>query len=121
MPRTSLTISAAACFATVSALLALVPVVPFPVLTYLLYDLAEIPVLAALFLLGPWVALGAATACWVILNFVGSYVPIGPVMKYLAMLSTVAGFLGGAKLGGGARGRPSSLALSWPASPGWLS
>lgn len=101
MARTSLVVSTAACFAALSALLAVAPLsFSFPVLTYLKYDLAEIPSLVALLLIGPTAAFAAATAHWLALNAVGSFVPWGPLFKYSAVLSTIAGFIAGAKLAG---------------------
>ena len=64
--------------------------VPFPVLTYLKFDLAEIPSFTAFFLCG--LGCGSATA---IIHFVGLLFrgsdPLGASMKLAAVLSTIVG------------------------------
>ena len=64
---------------------------PFPVLPYLKFELAEIPVVIAAASLPPRVSLYASLAYWFVLLLVGEWTPIGPTMKFLAVISTVAG------------------------------
>lgn len=71
---------------------------PFPIIPYLRYDLAEIPVFVALLAAGPAVAFSTATAYFLVLLAVGEFTPIGPIMKYCAVLSTLAGVWLGSKL-----------------------
>jgi len=63
---------------------------PFPVLTYLKFDAAEIPSFAAYYMSGPVVGYACA-----FLHFLGLLVrgsnPFGASMKLLAVLSTLAG------------------------------
>lgn len=66
-------------------------VFPFPVLPYLRFELAEVPVVAGFLLLGPAAGLTSAAIYWGILNFVGEWVPIGPLMKLLSLAPTLIG------------------------------
>jgi len=72
--------------------------VPFPVLTYLKFDLAEIPSVLTLLLAGPgWSYLCAAIHYMGLLSRSGDF--LGPTMKFLAVVSMLAGV-------GIGRGRP---------------
>jgi len=71
--------------------------VPFILVPYLEFELAEIPILAGFLLYGPTVGVVAAFSYWGILNMVGSFVPIGPAMAFTASLSTVVGMWLGLK------------------------
>lgn len=66
---------------------------PFLMLPYLKFELAEIPVVIAAASLPPRVSLYASLAYWFVLLLVGEWTPIGPTMKFLAVISTVAGVL----------------------------
>ena len=64
---------------------------PFPVLTYLKIELAEIPIVAAYLISGPAASMAAALIYWLALNIFGEFVPLGPAMKLVALASTLAG------------------------------
>lgn len=85
-------LAGAAVFGALAAALVVAPLsFPFPPIPYLKFDLAEIPIFTAYFLMGPWVGFLSATLCWVVHNLVGEFVPLGPAMKYAAVVSTLAG------------------------------
>ncbi len=64
---------------------------PFPVLTYLKIELAEIPIVTAYLISGPAASVAAALIYWLALNAFGEFVPLGPAMKLAAVTSTLAG------------------------------
>ena len=64
---------------------------PFPVLTYLKIELAEIPIVTAYLISGPAASVAAALIYWLALNVFGEFVPLGPAMKLAAVASTLAG------------------------------
>lgn len=91
--RTTVTLAGAAVFATLAALLTLSKAaIPFPLIPYLQIDFAEIPILIAFFLFGPVAAAISAVIHWLFLNVMGADAPLGPVLKFTAEISTVAGF-----------------------------
>ena len=65
--------------------------IPFLLVPYLQFELAEIPIIAGFLLYGPTVGIVAAFSYWGILNMIGEFVPIGPAMAFTASLSTVVG------------------------------
>ena len=97
--RLSLTIACSSIMAGLAALLALLPLsFNYPIIPYLKFDVAEIPVVLAFFLLGPEAGLISSIVYWVILLLVGSYTPLGPTMKFIAVISMVAGLWLGFRL-----------------------
>ncbi len=66
--------------------------IPFPILPYLKFDFAEIIDVLAFLIFGPIVGLFATTVHWLILNLHTEWPVIGPLMKYIAVLSMVLGF-----------------------------
>jgi riboflavin transporter FmnP len=70
--------------------------VPFPLLPYLKFDLAEIPVMVLLFLMGPWPSLLAEVIGWIALSIARGWV-LGPAMKLLAVIPTILGYWIGVK------------------------
>lgn len=97
--RLSLTIACSSIMAGLAALLALLPLsFSYPIIPYLKFDVAEIPVVLAFFLLGPEAGLISSIVYWVILLLVGSYTPLGPTMKFIAVISMVAGLWLGFRL-----------------------
>ncbi|MGC8947900.1 MAG: ECF transporter S component [Thermoprotei archaeon] len=72
--------------------------IPFPVLPYLKFDFAEIIDVFAFLVFGPVVGLVTTTIHWLLLNFHTEWPIIGPLMKYVAVLSMVLGFWGGSIL-----------------------
>lgn len=65
--------------------------VPFPILTYLKFDFAEIPVMIVLFLFGPIPALITETVHWIALMITRGWI-LGPLMKFLAVVPMILGF-----------------------------
>jgi len=65
--------------------------VPFPLLPYLKFDLAEIPVLMLLFLMGPVPALASEVVGWIALSVARGWV-LGPTMKFLAVAPMILGY-----------------------------
>ncbi|MEM3833455.1 MAG: hypothetical protein QW128_07725 [Thermoprotei archaeon] len=66
--------------------------IPFPILPYLEFDFAEIIDVSAFLVFGPVVGLATTTIHWLLLNFGAGWPIIGPLMKYIAVLSMVLGF-----------------------------
>jgi riboflavin transporter FmnP len=94
-------VASASCLASLAALLAVLPLsFPYPVIPYLRFDLAEIPVFLAFLLLGPWAGMLSSLVYWLILLLVGSFSPLGPTMKFVAVLSTLAGLWAGFRIRG---------------------
>lgn len=68
----------------------------FPILTYLKFDPAEIPSFIGLLVGGVQVGVYVAIFHYLFLLWFGEFTPIGPTMKFLAVLSTIIGWsLGG--------------------------
>ncbi|MFP3133492.1 MAG: hypothetical protein RXO33_03530 [Nitrososphaeria archaeon] len=65
--------------------------VPFPLLSYLTFDIAEIPIFFLLFYNGIESALVGSILLAIVLMGLGSFVPIGPIFKFLAVASGIAG------------------------------
>lgn len=83
---------ASAFFGALAAVMAVAPLsFPFPLVPYLKFDLAEIPTMISFILLGPLPGILTSLVYWVMLNFFGSFAPIGPFLKFLAVLSTIVG------------------------------
>lgn len=82
----------------------------FPVLPYLKFELAEIPVVIAFLVAGPFSGLLSSVIYWIILTMVGEWTPIGPLMKFLAVTPTILGVWGGLVLS--RRLKKSSVLLS---------
>ncbi|MDG6939816.1 MAG: hypothetical protein JRN39_05375 [Nitrososphaerota archaeon] len=72
--------------------------VPFPPLPYLSFDLGEVPVLIATFLYGPVGGSISLFEYWAILQAIGPFRPVGPVLRLLATGSTVLGIWLASKL-----------------------
>ncbi|MDW8034077.1 MAG: hypothetical protein RMI79_03970 [Nitrososphaerota archaeon] len=66
-------------------------VLAFPILPYLKFELAEIPVVMAFLVTGPFTGLLSSVIYWIILTMVGEWTPIGPLMKFLAVAPTILG------------------------------
>lgn len=65
--------------------------VPFPLLPYLKFDFAEIPVMVTLFLFGPIPSLVTSVIHWITLTIARGVI-LGPLMKFLAVVPMIAGF-----------------------------
>jgi len=79
----------------------------FPVLPYLEFELAEIPVVIAFLIGGPFPGLLSSVIYWIILTLVGKWTPIGPAMKFLAVAPTILGLWAGFALSRRLRKNPS--------------
>jgi len=64
---------------------------PYPLLPYLKFDLAEIPIVTLLFLMGPLPSLVAEAIHWVALSVARGWV-LGPLMKFLAVTPMILGY-----------------------------
>ncbi|MBS7641020.1 MAG: hypothetical protein QXJ19_02160 [Candidatus Bathyarchaeia archaeon] len=71
--------------------------IPFPLLPYLKFDFAEIPVMLALLLGGLAPGLATAVIHWIGLSMARGWV-LGPLMKFLAVAPMVVGFWLGIKI-----------------------
>ena len=81
-----------AIFASLAVFMTLANIVfTFPILPYLRFELAEIPVVIVFLIMGPVPGLTSAGIYWAILNLVGEWVPIGPAMKFLSLAPTLVG------------------------------
>jgi riboflavin transporter FmnP len=91
--KATVTLAGAGVFAALAALLTLAKAsVPFPLMPYLQIDFSEIPILVAFFLFGPVAATISAVIQWMFLNVQGSDAPLGPAIKFIAIMSTLGGF-----------------------------
>jgi len=99
---TTLRVTVVALFGGLSALLTIFPLdFPFPLLPYLRFDLAEIPVFIVFMLYGPLAGLlTCVTYLGVLLPItMGEWLwPVGPILKFLAVGSQVAGMYLGFKM-----------------------
>jgi riboflavin transporter FmnP len=85
---------------------------PFPPLPYLKFDLAEIPSFIAILMFGPAVGFISATSHFLALLMFGEWTPIGPLMKYLAVSSSLLGFWAAARITTGMGTRVCSVSLA---------
>ncbi len=97
--RTSLLVSSSTCIGGLAALMAALPLyLYFPIIPYLRFELAEIPVVLGFLVLGPETAALSSVVYWLVLLLVGEYSPIGPTMKFTAVICMVLGLWLGFRL-----------------------
>jgi len=85
--------------AAISAAMALLPLsFSYPPVPYLKFDLAEVPVFLALLGFGPTAGFLSATVYLFALLLMGQFSPLGPLMKYAAVVSTFLGIWAGLRL-----------------------
>jgi riboflavin transporter FmnP len=90
--RISLVISISTVFGAFSAILAMMPFsFSFPLIPYLKFDIAELPVVTAFLGFGPVPGFISALTYWLVLNVFGEWTPIGPAMKFIAVASMLLG------------------------------
>lgn len=65
--------------------------VPYPLLPYLKFDFAEIPVMIVLFIVGPVPALITEVIHWISLTVTHGWV-LGPIMKFISVVPMIIGF-----------------------------
>jgi riboflavin transporter FmnP len=98
----SVSLAGVAVFGALATLLAAVsqstPLFSFPVVPWLQFDLGEVAILMAFFIFGPMPAVASSFVEFVALLFFGQNIPVGPVLKLLALLSTVGGMWLGSRL-----------------------
>lgn len=70
----------------------------FPVIPYLQFDLGEVAIILAFFIFGPVPALVSSFAEFLGLMVFGQQIPVGPLLKLFALVSTVLGLWAGSKL-----------------------
>lgn len=91
-------LAAVALFGSLSTVMTSISTVPFPLIPYLFFNFGEIPVVLAFFVYGPSVSFSSMLLLWLIENFVGTFVPIGPLMQLAALSSMLGGFYLGSLL-----------------------
>lgn len=98
----SLLIAVAAVFGGLASVIAMLKLsFPFPLLPFLKFDLAELPVVFSFLAFGPLLGLVTCVVYWLVLTMVtvGEWLwPIGPFMKFLAVASMLLGVWLGSKL-----------------------
>ncbi|MDG7000827.1 MAG: hypothetical protein JRN15_17170 [Nitrososphaerota archaeon] len=90
----SRTIAATGLFAALSILLTVLSQfmgLNFPIVPYLQFDFGEVAILLAFFLFGPSPAVAASVVEFLTLMAVGENTPYGPILKIIAILSSLAG------------------------------
>ena len=85
-------LSATAALTAASVILETLPLkFPFPLLSYLTFDLGEIPIFFLLFYAGFYPSLMSSSALFITLLAMGQFAPIGPAFKFLALASALTG------------------------------
>lgn len=93
------TVTSGAAMAGLALILTFLPLsFPFPPIPFLRFDPAEIPVFAALLGFGPFSMVVTLFVYYFTLLAVGEFTPLGPTMKFLAVASSLLGFVVGSKL-----------------------
>ncbi|MDG6902181.1 MAG: hypothetical protein JRM80_09510 [Nitrososphaerota archaeon] len=70
----------------------------FPLIPYLQFDVGEVAIILAFFIFGPAPALVSSFVEFAGLMMFGQQVPVGPLLKLFALLSTVAGLWAGTRV-----------------------
>lgn len=83
----------------------------FPLIPYLQFDVGEVAIILAFFIFGPAPALVSSFVEFAGLMVFGQQVPVGPLLKLFALVSTVAGLWAGTKIAS-RRGKTSVFALA---------
>jgi riboflavin transporter FmnP len=79
----------------------------FPLVPYLQFDVGEVAIILAFFIFGPVPALISSFVEFGGLMVFGQQIPVGPLLKIFALVSTVAGMWAGTKIA--SRGGETSL------------
>ncbi len=93
-----ITIAVAASFGALAVVLTLLPSLPFPIIPYLKFDIAEIPVVVAFLGFGPIIGITTSLIYWAILTMVGEFTPLGPFLKFIAVMSMLVGMWLGSRV-----------------------
>ena len=97
----SVSLAGIAVFSALATLLAAVSQslgLNFPVVPYLQFDLGEVAIIMAFFIFGPLPAVASSVVEFVALMAFGQNVPVGPILKLVALVSTVGGMWVGSRL-----------------------
>ncbi len=70
----------------------------FPIMPFLRFDPAELFSVLAFLIFGPVAAIIAATVHWIFLTATGTTSPLGPAVKFVAVLSTLLGLWFGSRI-----------------------
>lgn len=90
--RRAVVVTMTAIFAALSIILTMLKFeIPYPVLPYLKFDFAEIPTVMAFFIINPYSGFVCSVLHWLFLMN-RSTNPIGPFMKFAAVISMLIGF-----------------------------
>ena len=87
-------IAVAGLFAALSILLTTISQafgLKFPILPYLLFDFGEVAIILAFFMFGPAPAVAASVVEFITLMVIGQNLPYGPILKIIAILSSIGG------------------------------
>jgi len=90
----------------------------FPLIPYLQFDLGEVAILLAFFIFGPVPALVSSVVEFGGLMVFGQQVPVGPLLKLFALVSTVVGLWAGSWLAGRRTEGSLSGLLGWASALG---
>ena len=117
----SVSLAGVAVFGALSAILAYFSQLlglNFPIVPYLQFDFGEVAIIMALFLYGPVPAIMSCFVESVTLFAFGQNVPVGPVLKLFATVSTVLGVWGGVAFGSRLRRLSVRGMMGWGAAFG---
>jgi riboflavin transporter FmnP len=70
-------------------------VLSFPIIPYLQFDLGEVAIILAFFIFGPAPAMTASVVEFITLMAIGQNAPVGPVLKLVAIVSSIVGIWAG--------------------------
>lgn len=90
----------------------------YPLIPYLQFDLGEVAIILAFFIFGPVPALVSSLVEFGGLMVFGQQIPIGPLLKLIALVSTVAGMWVGARVAGRRQSVGMMGLLGWSAALG---
>jgi len=85
----------------------------FPLIPYLQFDVGEVAIILAFFIFGPLPALVSSFVEFGGLMVFGQQIPVGPVSKLFALVSTVAGMWIGTKIATRGKGASLSKLAGW--------
>jgi riboflavin transporter FmnP len=85
-------LSAAAIFGALAAVLSIFQLAfNFPIIPYLRFELAEIPVVIGFLIYGPAASVISSIIYFLVLMIVGQFAPVGPILKLASVLSMLLG------------------------------
>jgi len=90
----------------------------FPLIPYLQFDVGEVAIILAFFIFGPAPALVSSFVEFAGLMVFGQQIPVGPLLKLFALVSTVAGMWAGARVASRIGETSFSRLAGWSAALG---